>query len=129
MSPEYRYLDFPDLVYQHLRDFKSFLIYDPSSTADRSIGLSANALPVSVDATWIELPSMFSLISASQLQICVVNGNGNLSIQTNIIRRGQQKLVINQGVSYKRLLEMVERDRLERWRNQISKRIVNGYIQ
>jgi hypothetical protein len=128
MSPAHRYPDFPELVAKHLRDFKSCLIYDPASPADKLIGIKPNTLSVSANALCIDLPLMFSLIIASQLQICVVNGHGELSVKTRTVRRGHQQSIINQGASYSQIVQMMERDHLERWRNQIFERIVNGHI-
>jgi hypothetical protein len=127
MSPAHRYLDFPDLVNHYLLNFKSYLIYDPLPIlSDRSIGVSASTLPLSADAFWVELPSMSSLVSASQIQISVVKGYGKLSIQTSAFRGGCQQLILNQGISYRQIVKMIERDRLERWRNQTTCYIFDG---
>lgn len=125
-----RYLDFPDLASDHSQYFRSILIYDPPSSPARLNGVNVVSKPLSIsaEAMWIELPRIFSLISVSQIQICVVNGYGELSVQTAAAKKHQRRVVLAQGSKYKQDLQPEELIYLKKWRDETFRHIANNQL-
>jgi hypothetical protein len=121
MRPHNEYLDLPRFMANHPQNFKSVLIYDrlpPSGSPSDSVNAISKTILVSADARYVELPPAFNLILASQMQICLGNGYGTLSVISEA-PNGYQRLVIQQGTSYRQPVHQLDCIRLREWHDQI----------
>ena len=121
---KYPYSDFPHFAEDNLKHFKSFLIYDPHLPMDdiRSTQLPIRASPKRSQKIWLELPPVYSLIAVSQLQINIVKGHGEVLVKTQKCSRDAQEIVIQQGVSFRKVLQEADCARLKQWREKVLHR-------
>lgn len=121
MRQHNEYIDLPRFMANHPQNFKSVLIYDPlppSGSPSNSVNAIFKAISVSADARYVKLPPAFNLILASQTRICLGNGYGRLSVISEA-PNGNQRLVIQQGTSYRQPVQQLDCIRLREWHDQI----------